>query len=143
MSFVVARVIAARASQQALRAAYRIPSAIAQTQPVPFIPVIAARTLTTSGMGSLRRSELSAVGSISKLLFQRGPLHLLTQSCGVKTKSAAKKRFIRTGNGLLKHGRPGKRHLTGKKSRTVTMRMNQKMFITGRMKKNMDMLISR
>lgn len=72
------------------------------------------------------------------------PLQMPFQlSClrGVKTKSAAKKRFIRTGSGHLKHGHPGKRHLTGKKSRSVTMKLNEKVLVTGRMKKNMDRLI--
>ena len=47
---------------------------------------------------------------------------------------------------FVRHNRSlptGKSHLTGKKSRTVTMRLNQKGYFEGQMHKNMSKLIAR
>ena len=45
---------------------------------------------------------------------------------GIKTKQAAAKRFIKTGQGKLKYGHAGKRHLTSKKSKIRKQRLNKK-----------------
>jgi ribosomal protein L35 len=83
-------------------------------------------------------SSFPVAASVKQVPF-RGQLVI---SSGFKTKSCAKKRFIRTGTGHFKHGRPGKSHLTGQKSRTRTMKLNQKAYVTGRMVNNIRRLIN-
>ena len=66
-----------------------------------------------------------------------------SQSCGMKTKKAAAKRFRRTGKNKIKAGHCGKGHNTSKKSKDVMRRLNCKSVLVGTNLKNMRRLLAR
>mmetsp|Transcript_3107 Transcript_3107/g.3250 ORF Transcript_3107/g.3250 Transcript_3107/m.3250 type:complete len:152 (-) Transcript_3107:138-593(-) len=61
--------------------------------------------------------------------------------CGLKTKKAAAKRFIKTGKGDLKYGKANKRHLTSHMTKTRQRRLNQLGTLKGVWAKKMKKLL--
>jgi large subunit ribosomal protein L35 len=80
------------------------------------------------------------MSGVSRMIFTAAPITrslarnekntLKIISRGVKTKQAAAKRFLKTGQGKLKFGHAGKRHLTSKKSKVRKQRLNKKVHVT-------------
>jgi len=61
----------------------------------------------------------------------------------LKTRKAVSKRFLKTGNGGLKRGHPGKRHNTSKKNRVRLRRLNEMTHMKGTWLKKMKMLFNK
>ena len=66
---------------------------------------------------------------------------VMQRSCGIKTKSAAKKRFLRAANGRIKRWQANRRHINAEKSRKTIRRLGEKKDVVGFQKKYAKLLL--
>ena len=66
---------------------------------------------------------------------------VVQRSHGIKTKSAAKKRFLRAANGRIKRWQANRRHINAEKSRKIIRRLGEKKDVVGFQKKYAKLLL--